>query len=239
MTDDNDHYARANRSSPTQPLAGLTVLVVEDSRFASEAVRLLCLRSGARIRRADSLRSAELHLRVYRPAVMVIDLGLPDGSGLDLIRELASARPRITTVLATSGDTSTEDAALAAGADGFLPKPLESLAAFQQMVLGNLPPDLRPVGPRVLSKDTIHPDMIAYLDDMAHVVDVMTNSSDDTTLDYIAQFLAGVARSANDRDLETAASVLVRHRAAGKPFRSDLARVAGMVQERLEQKAVI
>ena len=239
MTDDLDHYGRLNKPTAARPLAGLTVLVVEDSRFASEAVRLLCLRSGARIRRADCLRSAALHLRVYRPAVVLVDLGLPDGSGLDLIAELVKGQPRIGAILATSGDADARDSALAAGADGFMAKPLDSLAAFQQSVMTHLPTAFRPAGPRLLPDEAIRPDMLAYFDDMAHVADVMTNSSDDLTLDYIAQFLAGVARSANDRALESAATVLATRRATGRPFRSDLARVAGMIQERLGQRTTV
>src|SRR5210317_1182874 len=82
-----------------RPLLGLTILVVEDSRYACEAMRLLCLRSGARIRRADCIRSARRHLQVYRPSVVIIDLGLPDGSGGDLIRELATTEPRVDVIL--------------------------------------------------------------------------------------------------------------------------------------------
>ena len=93
--DDLDDFMTLRPPTARRPLLGLTVLVVEDSRFACEAVRLLCLRSGARIRRADSLEHAQKHLGVYRPAVLIVDVGLPDGSGLELIKSCAAAHPRI------------------------------------------------------------------------------------------------------------------------------------------------
>ncbi|MFN5826771.1 MAG: response regulator, partial [Rhodobacterales bacterium] len=121
---------------PVQPLRGLTILAVEDSRFACEALRLLCLRSDARLRRAESLEQADRHLSVYSPDVVIVDLGLPDGNGADLIRRLARQRCPGLAVLGTSGDPAGQTAALAAGAAGFLPKPIESLAGFQATVLG-------------------------------------------------------------------------------------------------------
>jgi DNA-binding response OmpR family regulator len=132
------------RPTAERPLLGQTVLVVEDSRFACEAMRLLCLRSGARIRRADSLRSAARHLSVYRPSVVIVDIGLPDGSGTALLRDLSRAQPRVAVLLAISGDDAQREAALAAGADDFLPKPFTSLAAFQAAVLAQLPPRRSP-----------------------------------------------------------------------------------------------
>lgn len=218
---------------PGRPLTGLTVLVVEDSRFASEAVRLLCLRSGARIRRADCLRTAARHLQIYRPAVVIVDLGLPDGNGAQLIAQMAAMAPRVPVVLGMSGDPDNEGVALAAGADGFLPKPIESLALFQHAILSILPPDARPGGLRLVTDETVAPDRDALRDDLAHVAEVLASSADTSAIDYIARFLAGVARSARDEPLEQAAAALARDHSAGHALAADLARISGLVQDRL------
>ena len=238
--DPTDPFA-ATTPAPTaaRPLLGLTILVVEDSRFACEAMRLLCLRSGARIRRADCLRSARRHLRVYRPSVAMIDLGLPDGSGLDLIHELTSNTPPAEAVLAMSADDHMQTPALSAGAHGFLAKPVSSLAEFQESILSLLPMDRRPPGPRVMVDEQVEPDQIAFQDDIAHVADVLEDAGEARTLDYVAQFLGGVARSAQDKRLEEAAAALAHKRALGQPAGSEAATIAGMIQTRLAQKVGI
>ena len=238
--DDSDLFAAAHRQPTTRrPLLGLTILVIEDSRYACEAMRLLCLRSGARIRRADCLKSARRHLQVYRPWVLIVDLGLPDGSGVDLIEETVNASPRVSVVLGTSGDDTGQDAALAAGADGFLAKPVTSLAAFQQAILSRLPEDRQPIGAADLPDETIHPDLLAFQDDMAHVADVLNVSQEDKMLNYVAQFLGGVARSVGDSSLAEAATGLATALSTGRPVASESARIAGLVQDRLNQKLAI
>ncbi len=233
MDDELEHFGLVRSPSPERPLQGMTVLVVEDSRFASEAVRLLCLRSGARIRRADTLAAAHRHLAVYRPSVVVVDLGLPDGNGAGLIAELDRARPRVGAILAMSGDEAGSEQALAAGADAFLAKPIESLLAFQQAVLGALPE--APVSrPRAVESDRVAPDPISLKDDLSLMAEAIGAAPRGEDLDYIAQFLAGVARSAHDRDLEAAARGLARARARGEGTRAGLDNLAGLIAERLK-----
>lgn len=237
--DDTDHLAAQLRPTATRPLLGLTILVVEDSRYSCDAMRLLCLRSGARIRRADCLRSARRHLQVYRPSVVIADLGLPDGSGAELISELAVACPRVDVVLGTSGDSFAEEVALAAGADGFLSKPISSVIAFQTAILDALPLERQPKGPRLVSDDPVCPDPLAYRDDMAHAADVLDEKDDERALSYATQFLTAVARSAGDESLQQAAEDLAVARQQGRPMQSPLARVAALVQDRLAERVAI
>ena len=235
MADDLTGFLAAREPTPDRPLLGLTVLVVEDSRFACDAMRLLCLRSGARIRRADCLRSARRHLMSYRPTVVIVDLGLPDGSGLDLIAEIALRRPRVPALLATSGNDDAEGAALDAGADGFLRKPIDSLSSFQQTVLTALPVTPRPVtaGITASESDQVRPDPLALRDDLARVADLLGHRPDGADLDYLAQFLSGIALSADDAPLREAALALARDRRQGRDPGADVARIDGLVRKRL------
>jgi CheY-like chemotaxis protein len=231
-----DHESLGPRPAQraARPLLGLTVLVVEDSRFASEALRLMCLHSGARIRRADSLGAARRHLQVYRPSVIIVDAGLPDGSGLDLVAVLARAKARINVILAMSGTPGTAIAARMAGADGFLGKPLDSLGLFQSEILRHLPPDHGPCGPRAVPQDGIAPDPLAYRDDLDHMRDLLTDMPDDATLSYAAQFLCGVARDAGDCTLARAARGLT-----GPGAGACLAHVMGLIDRRLAGRVAL
>jgi len=237
--DSLDDFMQTRPPTTARPLLGLTVLVVEDNRFASEAMRLLCLRSGARIRRADSLYHAHRHLAVYCPSVVIVDIGLPDGSGVDLIRELHSARPRVEVILGTSGDPDGEMKSMKAGADGFLAKPLASIGYFQSRILQHLPQDRQPKGLRVLSDETVVRDSVALRDDLTAAAIALEDVNDHRTLRYLTQFLGGLARSVDDTPLVNEMNTLAELQLKGTSVTGQVARIAAMVQDRIAQTASI
>lgn len=190
---------------PVLPLQGLTLLAVEDSRYACEALRLMCQRAGARLRRADSLAVARAHLRVYRPDVVIIDLGLPDGRGDALIADLARSPQRPRAILGTSGNPLGRAQSFAAGADGFLDKPYASLAAFCTTVLAHLPDT--GAAPADLPQSAISPDPIALQDDLAMAARNLAGDPDAATRRYVAGFLSGIADHAKDHGLAEAAAL--------------------------------
>ena len=225
-----DPFARV-RPTAGQPLLGLSILLVEDSHVAGEAIRVMCLRSGARLRRASSLAAADRHLCTWAPRVVIVDIGLPDGSGLGLIRRLDGAGTRVDALIGLSGDPDMQEAAIAAGADGFLAKPLPSLAALQEGILSCLPPEARPLGLRALDGTAVPTDDAALVDDLVRAAALLDSPFDALTEDYIARFLAGVAATVGDRELGTAAADNLR-----TPTPAARARLSGMLGERLAMR---
>ncbi len=225
------------RPTPLRPLLGMTVMLVEDSRYASDALRMMCQRSGARLRRADCLRSARRHLGLYRPSVAIVDMGLPDGRGEELIAELHAARPRVAAILGFSGDPGTEDAARNAGADGFLAKPLPSLAQFQSAVIAALPEEMRTLGPRPVQDEMLQPDPLALRDDMVLAARLLSQGP--AKIGYAMQFLHGVARASGDRALAKETGELKQSLESALPSPEHLARLRSLVQARLEYRAAI
>ena len=204
------------------PQRALTLLAVEDSRFAAEALRLMCRKLGVRLRRAEDLRQAERHLSLYRPDVVLVDLGLPDGRGEALIRSLTREPRRAGAVLATSGDPAGRAAALTAGADGFLDKPLESLEVFRAALVcvapqlaDRLTPGLPGSAP---NEPPLAPDPLALRDDLARAAEVLHDRVDREGRRYLAGFLGGVARHAKDPALARAVEA-VSHAGEATPAR--------------------
>ena len=199
-----------------QCLFAVTILLVEDSRSASEAIRLFAAESGARVRRADSLHAANRHLAIYRPSVVIVDLGLPDGDGMELIRHLANASTPISGIIAMSGNerSTWEDEAISAGASVCLPKPIESLAAFQNCILSVLPdsdsrrrPEERHVA--LAGRASM---MTALDDDLRRARALLVEglpAEDFDTIAYCGQFVGSVGEMLGDEHLLSAAKAAV------------------------------
>lgn len=234
---DLDSFLTSQTPTALRPFLGLTILLVEDSLTTCEAIRLMCIRSGARIRRADCIESAKRHLRVYRPSMILIDMGLPDGSGADLIKELAHATPRVETILGLSADPDAKHAALTSGADGFIEKPLRSIAEFQAAVMHFLPKLAQPKGPRAVSDDPVKHDEIAMREDLALAFDLLEDGDQTPeTHRYLATFLSGVASTAQDAELTSLAQKFAKARGMGGQEQDQL---AATLSQRLQQKTAI
>jgi CheY-like chemotaxis protein len=210
-----EEFAAAPRLNSSRaierPLLGLTILLVEDSRFFSDAVRLMSIRSGARLRRADCILSARKHIQIYRPDVVLIDIGLPDGSGEELIAEIAKM-PSPPPAIAMSGGVEGSKGAVAAGAVLFLQKPFFDLASFQQTILSTMPETSGVAGfkPRVAG-DVVSPDTESLREDLDHIQGLLREAlptQDTDCVRYCAQFLSSVARVSGDADLTAAGIVL-------------------------------
>ena len=102
------------------------ILLVEDEPQIRRFVRAALEAEGWQVHESATLQRGLIDAGTRRPDLVVLDLGLPDGDGVDLIRDLRtwSAMPII--VLSARSAEASKIAALDAGADDYLVKPFGS-----------------------------------------------------------------------------------------------------------------
>jgi two-component system alkaline phosphatase synthesis response regulator PhoP len=124
-----------------------TILVVEDEPGIARLVRDYLERAGFGVVVAATAADALAGARAARPALVVLDLGLPDRDGLDVTRELRRGSDVPIVVLTARGDESDRIVGLELGADDYVVKPFspKELVARVRAVLRRT--ELRAQGP--------------------------------------------------------------------------------------------
>lgn len=102
----------------------MRILVVDDDPELAELVSSTLARDGHRVTTTATLEAAQAALRGTDFHLLVLDLGLPDGSGLTLCRELRAAGSETPILLLTAKSAVAQRVeGLDAGADDYLAKP--------------------------------------------------------------------------------------------------------------------
>jgi CheY-like chemotaxis protein len=138
---DLDEAASAQADAGTLPLAGLSILVVEDSDDTRESLRALLQHLGAEVSVAcDGREALDMMKRGAKPDVVLCDLLMPRMDGFEFVRELED-RPVHPPVIAVSGVASEASRLRTreAGFDGHIKKPFDEAAIVQavEAVIGS------------------------------------------------------------------------------------------------------
>ena len=99
------------------------LLVVEDDPAILRFVRQALEAEGHQVFETDTVKRGLIEAGTRRPDLLILDLGLPDGNGMSLLRDLRGWSPLPVIVLSARGDERDKIEALDAGADDYLVKP--------------------------------------------------------------------------------------------------------------------
>ncbi len=102
----------------------MKILIVEDETLLSETIVAYLKKEGYRTEQAGTLDQGREKVNLYEYDCVLIDIGLPDGSGLGLVREIKKCHPE-TGIIILSARNSLDDkiSGLDLGADDYLTKP--------------------------------------------------------------------------------------------------------------------
>ena len=114
-------------SFPTMTDFDRTILLVEDDELLRDAFRLLLEDAGYQVLEAGTAAHALSTARERMPALVILDLGLPDRPGLEVVRDLRQDPDlQDTPVVALTGRVGEDErqACLDAGCNRYMPKPV-------------------------------------------------------------------------------------------------------------------
>jgi two-component system KDP operon response regulator KdpE len=123
------------------------VLIVEDDPAIRKVLTVLFETNGFRIVAADSCELAIQQARTHRPDVCIVDLGLPDGDGMEFIRNVRTWSPVAIIVLTARVAELQRLSAFEAGSDDYVIKPFSSpellarVRAIMRRITRNNQPD--------------------------------------------------------------------------------------------------
>lgn len=99
------------------------VLIIEDEKEIRRFVRMALQAEGLEVHEAETFQRGLIDSGTRRPDLIVLDLGLPDGDGIELIRDVRSWSSVPIIVLSARGAEADKILALDTGADDYLVKP--------------------------------------------------------------------------------------------------------------------
>lgn len=110
---------------PKSPLAGLNVLLLEDDVLLRKRLAAFLEQEGAEVTAANSLATARNALETLGFEAALIDVNLPDGRGIDLLRQKLFPPTTTVIVMTAEGGVAGAVEALQAGASDYLVKPFD------------------------------------------------------------------------------------------------------------------
>jgi putative two-component system response regulator len=150
----------------------MRILLVDDDAGLRALLRTTFEAVDVELEEAEDARAATAAVTRNRPDVVVLDVGMPGGSGLDVCRNLKAdpATDGISVILLTGSQGGTAEAAAEAGADAFLRKPfspLELLAIVERLAGG-----LHPVPFRAAKAKGVPEQLQLYARDLRHLLEI-------------------------------------------------------------------
>jgi two-component system, OmpR family, KDP operon response regulator KdpE len=128
-------------------VSGARVLVVDDERQILRALSTSLRGAGYEVETAETAEGALAAAAMRPPEAVILDLVLPDGTGLDVCREFRTWSTAPVIILSAVGEEREKVAALDAGADDYVTKPvgIDELLARLRAVLRRTVPSGEPV----------------------------------------------------------------------------------------------